>query len=329
FEVAAPVGAGGFGYSTFSVVGNLLAFSPRQGTGATSVSQWFDRTGRPLGLLGAASGMDNLDTFYPVISRDGRKVALGAFQTQNADLWIVDGSRDVASRFTFSAAPEVNPVWSPDNSELVYAQRGDVYNIFKQSVISPGAEVRLTTSKRPQFPTDWTRDGRGLVITQVDPKTQADLWTIPAGGGEGTPLLVTEFNEYAARLSPDNRWLAYTADPDGRPQIWVQEFPSGKGRTQLSTQGGTHPVWRGDGRELYYLGGDRRVYAVPFDAQRGVVAGSPLKLFDVAVDTTVGSMHATHMAATPVGQRFLLNISTVSQTMVAVVQNWLSMPGTR
>ena len=63
------------------------------------------------------------------------------------------------------------------------------------------------------------------MVTQVDPKTQADLWMIPATGGEGTPILATEFNEYAARLSPDNRWLAYTADGAGRPEVWVQEFP--------------------------------------------------------------------------------------------------------
>jgi Tol biopolymer transport system component len=323
-EVAAPVATGGFAYSAFSVAGNMLAFSPRTGSGAASVSQWFDRSGKSLGLAGATSGPSNLDSFYMVVSRDGRKVALGAFQTQNADLWILDTDRDVASRFTFNSAPEVNPVWSPDDSQLVYAQRGDVHNVFRQSVAAPGTEERLTTGPRPQFPTDWTRDGRTLVVTQVVPKTQADLWAIPAQGGEGAPILATEFNEYAARLSPDNRWLAYTSDRAGRPEVWIQEYPSGHTRVQLSTRGGTHPLWRGDGRELYHLGSDRRVYAVPVAPGTKLQAGAPVKLFDVAVDTTVGSMHANHVAVTPDGQRFLLNVSTVSQTMVAVVQNWAS-----
>lgn len=167
-----------------------------------------------------------------------------------------------------------------------------------------------------------TSDGKTLVVTQVDAKTQTDLWAVPTAGGDGSPILATEFNEYAARLSPDNRLLAYTADRAGRPEVWVQEYPSGNCRVQLSTQGGTHPLWRADGRELYYLGSDRRVYAVPLTTNFKLVAGSPVKLFDIAVDTTVGSMHATHVAASPDGQRFLLTVSTVSQNMVAVVQNW-------
>lgn len=143
FELAGPVssGAGGIGYGAFAVAGNLVAFSPLTGAGAMSVSRWFDRTGWAPGFADAASGLDKVDTFYPVMSRDGRKVAIGAFQTPTSDLWIVDNDRDVASRFTFHSAPEVNPAWSPDDTRLYYtSRRGNTFTVLTQSVTTPGVE---------------------------------------------------------------------------------------------------------------------------------------------------------------------------------------------
>jgi hypothetical protein len=76
------------------------------------------------------------------------------------------------------------------------------------------------------------------------------------GEREPFPFLQTESNEEHAQFSPDGRWLAYTSDASGRPEIYVQSFPASGGTWRVSTHGGTHPRWRrSDGKELFYLDG--------------------------------------------------------------------------
>src|SRR6202030_1842180 len=65
-------------------------------------------------------------------------------------------------------------------------------------------------------------------------------------------FLRTPFNETAPRFSPDGRWLAYSSDESGRREIYVQPYPGPGGKRQISTEGGTEPVWNPDGRELFY-----------------------------------------------------------------------------
>ena len=322
-ELAGPVAyTGGLGFSAFSATATLLAFPSGTATAPTSLPQWFDRGGKLLGRLGQSSDLASYNAYYPAVSPDGRKVAIAAFQSATADLWLVDMDRDVSSRFTFNDATELSPVWSPDSNELLYAsQRTGFYNIYRQSV-SGRDEQQHVSSPSHQYPTDWSNDGRTIVFTNVDARTQADIWTMPAAGGSPTPFLNTSFNEYAARLSSDSQWLAYTSDESGRAEVYVQRFPSGRDKSQLSTQGGSHPQWRADRRELFYLGANRTVNAVAVTLAPSFSAARPARLFDVLVDTSIGSMHATHFAVSPDGQRFLLTVSAISPTSTTVVLNW-------
>jgi Tol biopolymer transport system component len=323
-ELAGPVAyTSGLGFSAFSVAANLLSYAPGTGAAATSSTQWFDRLGKPLGRLGEGADLSNYNNYYPAISPDGRQVAISAFQSATADLWLVDTERDVSSRFTFNDATEFSPVWSPDGTELLYASnREGFYNIYRQSVSRPAEEHRLAEAAAHQYPTDWSPDGRTIVLTNVDPRTQADIWTMPAAGGPQTPLLATSFNEYAARLSPDGQWLAYTSDESGRLEVYALRFPSGRDKTQLSTQGGSLPQWRADGRELFYLDANRTVSAVAVTLGAVLKPGRPIRVFDVPVDTSIGSLHAVHFAVSPDGQRFLLGVSAINQTTTSVVMNW-------
>jgi Tol biopolymer transport system component len=282
-ELAGPVAyTGGLGFSAFSVAPNLLAYAAGTGTAATSLTQWFDRFGKPLGRLGEGSDLSNYNSYYQQISPDGRTVAISAFQSPTADLWLVDMERGIPSRVTFNDATEFSAVWSPDGTELMYVSNRDgFYNIFRQSISKPGEEHRVTETTSHQYMTDWSADGRTIVFTNMDPRTQADIWTMPAVGGQQMPLIATTFNEYAARLSPDGQWLAYTSDQSGRPEVYVQRFPSGRDKSQLSTQGGSHPQWRADGRELFYLAADRTVSALAMTLAPSLTAGRPGRIFDV------------------------------------------------
>jgi len=325
-EVAGPVAyTKGLGFSAFSVAPNLLSYAAGTGATPTSLTQWFDRLGKPLGRLGAGSELSNYNAYYQQISPDGRKVAISAFQSTTADLWLVDMERDVSSRITFNDATELSPVWSPDSTELMYVSNRDgFYNIYRQSLSKPGEEHRVTEATSHKYTTDWSADGRTIVFTNMDPRTQADIWTMPATGGKPMPFLATTFNEYAGRLSPDGQWLAYTSDESGRPEVYVQRFPSGRDKSRLSTQGGSHPQWRADGRELFYLAANRTLSALSMTLAPSLIAGRPGKIFDVPVDTSIGSMHAVHFVVSADGQRFLLGVSVINQKSTTVVLNWTS-----
>ena len=72
------------------------------------------------------------------------------------------------------------------------------------------------------------------------------------------PVRETEFVELAPRFSPDGQWIAYSSNESGRREVYVRPFPGPGGKWQISTQGGVHPYWRRDGKEIFFLTARRR-----------------------------------------------------------------------
>jgi hypothetical protein len=133
--------------------------------------------------------------------------------------------------------------------------------------------------------------------------TGFDVWALPAGG-DRKPLVMarTQFAEASPRLSSDGRGLAYTSDESGRTEVLVQSFPQPGGRTQISTSGGTEPVWSRDGRELFYLNGDAMM-VVEIRTSPTFTASAPRMLYEgrfVRSPNTVASYDVSTD-----GQRFL------------------------
>src|SRR5262249_12768931 len=145
------------------------------------------------------------------------------------------------------------------------SNRGGVFaNLYQKPSNGAGEETLLMKSDRAKLPTDWSCDGRFIIYRQSGGKTKSDVWVLPVRGSEaGTPFPVvqTEANETAGALSPDGRWLAYASDASGRYEIYVQGFPEGGGKRQVSTGGGNFPRWRRDGLELFYYAGDGKLMA--------------------------------------------------------------------
>jgi len=181
-------------------------------------------------------------------------------------------------------------------------------------------QVKSNTDKNP---TDWSADERFVVYEAQGPKTGADVWVLPTTGDRKPfPLLRSEFNEQQGRVSPDTRWIAYTSDETGRPEVYVQSFPTPGGKWQISTSGGADPRWRRDGRELFFISSDRKLMAVDIQAGSIFQVGLPRPLFDVRVSGLIDVR--THYAVAADGRRFLVN--TIDETDVAapitVVLNW-------
>ena len=180
------------------------------------------------------------------------------------------------------------------------------------------------------LPQGWSPDGQSIVYTQFSTRAP-DLWLLPLSG-DRRPIALqnSQFVETFAQVSPDGRWLAYASNETGILETYVQPFPRGSGKWQVSTNGGQYPRWRRDGRELFYmtLSSGGKMMAVDTTATNGTFqAGTPKALFDTAFVNLPhnGPYHA--FAVSPDGQRFLIpqfpsNTPQATAAPVAVVINW-------
>ena len=307
---------GGF----FSVSQNGVLAYLSSSAGSNVQLNWFDRGGKPLGAVGAPGNL-----FSASISPDGSTVAVARSDPQmsTGDIWLHDLARGATSRFTFGPKINGSPVWSPDGSRIVFGSTRDgTFRLYVKPTGGAGKEELLSNLRG--LPSDWSRDGRFIVSSQFGTKGY-DIWVLPISGdrplvpGKPFPFLQTEFNERWAKLSPDSQWVAYTSNESGQNEVYVQTFPSPGGKSQISTGGGSRPVWRRDGRELFYIAADGKLMAVEVKLGSKLEAGAPKPLFD----TRLGN---GPFDISPDGRRFLLaNPSEdAGRTPMTVVVNWTS-----
>jgi len=157
-----------------------------------------------------------------------------------------------------------------------------------------GGGARIVAS-RPgtQFPTDWLHDGSALLVSDDVGDNQVDILVQPADGSAAHPYAATHAQKTAGRVSPHTHWVAYTSNESGRDEVYVDSYPRPGYRIMVSSGGGVDPVWRGDGRELYYWRGNALV-AVPIDGSRGdrpPILGAERVLFHSAYEHSLNSMY--------------------------------------
>jgi len=165
----------------------------------------------------------------------------------------------------------------------------------------------------------WSPDGKTLVF--VGDRLSGSLWLLPVGG-DHKPVLYLQGQFAQPAFSPDGRWMAYVSEESGRYEVFVQPIPIGRGKWQISTHGGAQPVWRRDGKELFYKSADSKIVAVPVKIGATFEAGVPKELFPVA---TFGPFSARRQySVSPDGQRFLVNLRVDEHPQTILLQNWLS-----
>jgi dipeptidyl aminopeptidase/acylaminoacyl peptidase len=199
-----------------------------------------------------------------------------------------------------------------------------VSNLYQKAATLAGEERLLWKSDYYIRPTDWSRDGRFIIYTQRDPKAKWDVWVLPvtaSGEAKPYPVVQTEANESAGTLSPDGRWLAYASDVSGQYEVWVQSFPGGGGKRQVSNGGGIGPRWRQDGWELFCYAADGKLMAAPVRSGDTLEVSAAVSLFDFRAGTD--TPFATY-AVTADGQRFLINtvVETEPNAPLTIVVNW-------
>jgi len=163
-----------------------------------------------------------------------------------------------------------------------------------------------------------------LAFTEVDPTTGWNIWVLEIEGDrKARPFLQTPSNEGGAAFSSDGRWLAYQSDEAGRWEVYVRPFPGPGGKSQISTEGGTEPVWSRDGRELFYRNGDKMIVAA-VETKPGFAAGKPKLLFEGHYETSIYPYEPNYDVS-PDGQRFLMIKASEQEsaaTQLNVVLNW-------
>lgn len=275
-----------FGNAIFSASdGGVLTYQKGSGGGLSRLV-WFDRNGKELGTVGSPS-----DYLRPRISPDGRRIAVDIIDPQSGfyDIWIQDLIRGTSTRFTFEAGNDSAPLWSPDGKQLVFTSvRKTLGDLYQKPASGTGSEELLVSSKEFKVAYSWSADGRYFSFTTNDPKSKFDIWAWPVAEKKAFPVVNREFNEVAPYLSPDAQWLAYVSDESGRNEVYVQPFPDATGKWQVSTSGGTHPVWSRNGKEIFYVAPDEMLMVVEVSTSPAFEAGQPRPLFRMKQKTAQG-----------------------------------------
>ena len=245
----------------------------------------------------------------PRFSPDGRRVAYGAFGAgrETSDLWVTDLGAGTTQRLTDDDRDANDPQWSSDGATIAYsASAPGGKDVAIQRLVGGPAHV-VAARDGTQFPSDWLRDGSALLVTDDAGPNRHDIFVQPADGSPARPYAATPADELSARFSPDGRWVAYTSDQSGRAEVYLDSYPQPRHRLKISLEGGADPVWRGDGRELYYWR-DGALVAVRLGA---AVSGAP---------PTLGEQTVLFRAPYAIGPNTMYDVSPDGERFVIVRQ---------
>jgi serine/threonine protein kinase/Tol biopolymer transport system component len=280
---------------------------------------WVDRNGRTQPVSALPEG----SLGFPRVSPDGRWLAFGTGGL-NRSVWVHDLARGTTTRLT-NEGRAVLSSWTPDTERLVigYSQ-GGVGNLHRLSYRGNEPLERLSSSEFLQQPGSWSPDGRYLAYVQWRHSEGTDIWLLDMESRQAEPFLDTEYQYSYPDISPDGRWLVYGSDESGRDEVWVTSFPGRKQQMLVSNDGGIAPVWSPDGREIYYLSGNR-LMVVEAIARPELTLGIPHTLIEVPRITS-GPLRGYDI--TPDGTRFIFPIDEESEPItppvrqLQVIINW-------
>jgi Tol biopolymer transport system component len=314
-----------------SETGTLVYQSGEASTGWNLA--WFGRDGKQIGTVAQASRY-----IGPALSPDGTRFAVSIFVGNQgiSDIWVFDLARATRTRLTFSNDAAVNSnvdwaAWTPDSKTIFYnGVSNGIFRIYAKPADGSGTErLVLESADATGYPSSISPDGRYLVyIRRLNEKESGShIWALPLssdgkpGEEKSFPIVQDPFDERAPTVSPDGKWLAYQSNESGRPEIYITAFPGGGAKWQVSSNGGTMPKWRLEGKELFFADPQDNIVAVDVNtAGNAVKLGAPHTLFQaVGIQRDFGPYDVTAD-----GKKFLINSGDLKEGSdpLTMVQNW-------
>jgi serine/threonine-protein kinase len=283
---------------------------------------WVDRTGRVLSRITAPARIQSF-----ALSPDEKRLLL-RIGHGGGDLWLQDLDGGNLTRFTSSGMVNTTQVWSPDGRYVLYAERPNSLesHLYRKPTDGSTKEELLADLSHETSADDWSRDGKYLLIRNSQ-ATAPKMLLFPAdsAGRPLSPLPGKSISGYGGRISPDSRWLAVTTEEGVGRRVSVQAFPNGGPAWQVYSKQADEPHWRRDGKELYIIGSDRKVIAIPVETNGNVFrAGTPQPLFEIpSRDAFLVRLQPSND-----GQRFLVRVLPEGEPAVPPLEFVLNWPAT-
>ena len=270
------------------------------------------------------------------LSPDGTRAAVGLEDPRlgTRDIWVFDLTGKPPLRLTFDPADDAAPAWSPDGRTILFSSdRKGERDIYRKDSAASRPETLVFASAESKSLNAWSPDGR-FVVYDTGAKgsrdaagrpSRADIYTVTLDGQpRPRPLASTPAHEAIADISPDGTLVAYHSSETGGTEVFVETFPEKRGRWQVTTTGAIEPMWRPDGKELFFLTNRNEVASIEvFRSPDGIRFGPQRVLFT----RPMGEVDQVRSYAPfPDGQRFLLLTAATApaRQQLTVRVNWRS-----
>ena len=294
---------------------------------------WVNRRGELVRTIGPA----NVNLKQARISPDRKTIATAIFDVNRGgkDVWLIDAETGESRRVAVGRGNVENPVWSPDSKRLLFSRAWDgPPKLVIRGLDDHDTDDPLTDSFF-QIANDWSPDGRFVAFTntgvaQFENESNGDVFLIDLFRNRRlVPLISTPFHEANPAFSPDGHWLAYMSNESGQAEVYVQSFQGGDsprmiGERHLASHHGALALrWRSDGKELFHLAGDGKLYAVPITLSPVLKIGKPEMLFAISTEAIAAIHSLIGFDVSADGQQLLIpTVTSPERSEIIVIQDW-------
>jgi Tol biopolymer transport system component len=251
---------------------------------------------------------------YPRLAPDGRRTAVAT----TGDLWIQDIARATFTRLTSEqTVGNAFPVWTPDGTRVLFRTSTGMFGIASDGSGHPQA---IAGALSGDIPCSVAPDGDTLAFIRQNAQTSRDVYVLSLSGRSGPrPVVNTPAFDGGPQFSPDGHWMAYASDESGQMQVYVRPFPGPDRRWQVSTQGGTQPLWSRNGKEIFYRVGNKMM-EVDVSAGGDLALSQPRQLFEQGY--VFQNVSLANYDVSPDGKRFVMVKDEAGSGRLHVVLNW-------
>jgi Tol biopolymer transport system component len=290
-----------------------VVFVPAAGRAVRQL-RWLGRQGELIAELGESDAFGS-----PRIAPDGAHIVSVSDSTQlGGDIWITDVATGRPMRFTFAPGDYSIPVWSRTSEQIFVSQQPagtGFFDLFAYPASGAGGSQPLISGDRVQkLVQDVSPNGNYLLYAESPTQavTNFVLWSF--ADGKKVPYIATGRVLRNARISPDGDWVAYESTESGPTRVYIQSFPVPGTKYELSSSGGTRPIWNASGSELFFVSEGKLTAVAITESGRTLQIGAQRELFAVSPDSTYD--------VDPKTGRFLVSVPANRPQPATVLLNW-------